>query len=139
MDEVLDKNGEIARKVATLVQEIASASKEQAEGIEQINRAVSEMDKVTQQNAANAEESASASEQMNAQAEEVKAIVAALARLVGQTTTHQRGQDHTQETTATPAPGARKAMASPTGGKDRAGRTPSNRRYPPEQDSLDEF
>jgi len=48
VNEVMDKNGEIAKKVATLVLEIASASKEQAEGIEQINRAVTEMDKVTQ-------------------------------------------------------------------------------------------
>ena len=37
--------------------EIAAASNEQAQGIDQINTAVTEMDKVTQQNAANAEES----------------------------------------------------------------------------------
>ena len=43
-----------------LVGEISAASHEQAQGIEQINMAVSEMDKVVQQNAANAEESASA-------------------------------------------------------------------------------
>ena len=60
---------ESAGKVAELVGEIAAASEEQAQGIEQVNTAVAEMDKVTQQNAANAEESASAAEELNAQAE----------------------------------------------------------------------
>ena len=45
-----------AAKVAGLVSEIAAASSEQAQGIDQINKAVAEMDKVTQQTAANAEE-----------------------------------------------------------------------------------
>jgi len=45
-------------------------------GIDQINKAVAEMDKVTQQTAANAEESASASEEMNAQAEQMKDVAA---------------------------------------------------------------
>jgi methyl-accepting chemotaxis protein len=76
---------ERADKVADLVSEIAAASGEQAQGIEQVNKAVSEMDKVVQQNAANAEESASASEQMNAQAESIKAMVNELGTLIGGT------------------------------------------------------
>ena len=56
-----------ATKVANLINEIATASIEQAQGIEQINKAVADMDKVVQQNAANAEESASVSEEMSAQ------------------------------------------------------------------------
>jgi len=71
-----------AAKVADLVSEIAAASVEQAQGIDQINKAVAEMDKVTQQNAANAEESASASEEMNAQAEQMKVIAAEMQRIV---------------------------------------------------------
>ncbi|MBI5591559.1 MAG: hypothetical protein HY881_13860, partial [Deltaproteobacteria bacterium] len=55
---------------------------EQAKGIEQVNIAISEMDKVTQQNAATAEESASASEEMNAQAEQMKGIVNDLVILI---------------------------------------------------------
>ncbi len=70
-------------RIESLVEEIAAASSEQASGIEQVNRAVSEMDKVTQQNAANAQESASAAEQMNAQAELMKTIVAKLVSLLG--------------------------------------------------------
>jgi methyl-accepting chemotaxis protein len=49
-----------------LVGEIASASKEQARGIDEVNRAVSEMDRVVQQNASNTEESAAVSKEMNA-------------------------------------------------------------------------
>ena len=72
-----------ASKVGELVGEIAAASNEQAEGIEQVNKAVVEMDKVVQQNAANAEESASASEEMNAQAEQMKGVVNDLVAMVG--------------------------------------------------------
>ena len=66
-----------------LVGEITAASLEQAQGIEQINKAVSEMDKVVQQNAGNAEETASASEEMTAQAERMKEFVGELQSLIG--------------------------------------------------------
>jgi methyl-accepting chemotaxis protein len=69
-------------KVGELVSEIAAASDEQAQGIDQVNIAVAEMDKVVQQNAANAEESASASEEMNAQADEMKGMVTELVVLI---------------------------------------------------------
>lgn len=65
-----------AEKVAEIMAEIAAASREQAQGIEQIKEALSQMDRVTQQVAANAEQSASAAEQMRAQAETLKGIVA---------------------------------------------------------------
>ncbi len=72
-------------KMGELVGEIAAASDEQAQGIEQVNKAISEMEKVVQKNAANAEESASASEEMNAQAEQMKAFVRDLVTIVGGT------------------------------------------------------
>ena len=72
-----------AGKVATLIAEIAAASKEQSQGIDQVNTAVSEMDKVVQQNAANAEESASASEELSSQAQELNAMVEELSAIVG--------------------------------------------------------
>jgi len=65
-----------------LIGEISAASQEQAQGIEQVNTAVSAMDKVVQRNAANAEESASVSEEMSAQAENLKEFVAGLVALV---------------------------------------------------------
>jgi methyl-accepting chemotaxis protein len=46
-------------KVVELMAEIAAASQEQSQGIDQINRAMTEMNEVTQQNAASAEELAS--------------------------------------------------------------------------------
>ncbi len=69
-------------KASELVGEIASASHEQAQGISQVNVAVTEMDKVTQQTAATAEESASASEELTAQAEQMKAMVEELLLMI---------------------------------------------------------
>ena len=54
-----------------------------SEGVEQVNRAVSEMDQVVQQNAASAEESASASEELSGQAQELDAMVEGLLAMVG--------------------------------------------------------
>jgi methyl-accepting chemotaxis protein len=71
------------RQVDELVAEVASASKEQNEGISHVSVAVSQMDKVTQNNAASAEESASASADLNAQAELLKDLVIELLDLVG--------------------------------------------------------
>jgi methyl-accepting chemotaxis protein len=62
---------------------IASASREQAQGIEQVNKAAVDMDKVIQQNAASAEESASASEEMNAQASQMMGYVNQIVALIG--------------------------------------------------------
>jgi hypothetical protein len=76
--------------VAELVAEVASASDEQARGIEQVNTAVAQMDQVTQSNAANAEESASASEELSAQAHDLTDVVEALAAIVGGTAMHTR-------------------------------------------------
>jgi methyl-accepting chemotaxis protein len=66
---------ESVSKTTDLVGEIAAASAEQSQGIDQINTAMAQMDKVTQQNAANAEESASASEELNAQSESLQSMV----------------------------------------------------------------
>ncbi len=71
-----------SKKIKQLVAEIAAASQEQAQGIEQINKAISEMDKVVQSNAGSAEESASASEEMYAQSEQMKVFVNDLATLI---------------------------------------------------------
>jgi hypothetical protein len=69
--------------VDELAAEVASASREQTQGIIQINAAVTQMDKVTQSSAASAEESAAAAEELNAQAETMKRSVAELLQLVG--------------------------------------------------------
>jgi methyl-accepting chemotaxis protein len=76
---------QIAEKVAStdsLVAEIATAAREQAQGIEQINTAIGQLDKISQSNSASAEESASAAEELDAQAETLKDQVAKLRQLV---------------------------------------------------------
>ncbi|MGA3116512.1 MAG: methyl-accepting chemotaxis protein, partial [Syntrophobacteraceae bacterium] len=79
-----------AANMFELVSEITAASNEQAQRIEQVNGAVSEMDKVVQQNAANAEESASASEQMKTQAVQMREWVRQLTALVQGRSNDQR-------------------------------------------------
>jgi methyl-accepting chemotaxis protein len=77
---------EIARytaKAAQLAAEITVASREQAQGIDQISHAVEGMDKVVQANAAGAEQSASASEELNHLAGRMKGSVSELAALAG--------------------------------------------------------
>jgi methyl-accepting chemotaxis protein len=70
------------RQVDELVSQVSTASREQTQGITQINIAASQMDKVTQSNAANAEESAGAAEELNAQAEALKGSVDGLMKLI---------------------------------------------------------
>ncbi len=88
------KMADRASKVGELVGKIAAASKEQAQGIEQVNIAMTEMDKVIQQNAANAEESASASEELNAQAEQMKSMVSELVAMVGGSAQNEKKRGH---------------------------------------------
>jgi methyl-accepting chemotaxis protein len=72
-----------ARHVDELISEIASASREQSQGIGQINIAMRQMDQVTQANAAGAEESAAAAEELRAQAAVLNGTVGDLLKLVG--------------------------------------------------------
>ncbi|MEJ2688585.1 MAG: methyl-accepting chemotaxis protein [Deltaproteobacteria bacterium] len=73
---------DISNKVESLVGEIAFASAEQAEGIEQILEAITVMDSVTQKNSATAEETASATAVLNQQAETMKEMAADLQIIV---------------------------------------------------------
>jgi methyl-accepting chemotaxis protein len=77
------ENIEIAVKHTRLIDEIAVASQEQAQGIEQVAAAVVQMNQVTQASAASAEESASAGEELNAQVEQLKGMVQELIAITG--------------------------------------------------------
>jgi methyl-accepting chemotaxis protein/methyl-accepting chemotaxis protein-1 (serine sensor receptor) len=70
-------------KLKTLVDDVNLSSQEQTRGIEQISRAITQMEQVTQKTAANAEESASASEELNAQSETLKDVVVRLTAMIG--------------------------------------------------------
>lgn len=63
-------------KVSEIVESISLASQEQADGIEQSNRAMAQMDQVTQLSAANSEETSSAAEELSAQSQELASLVA---------------------------------------------------------------
>jgi len=69
-------------KVGKLVGEIAAASGQQSQGIDQINQNTTTMDQVTQQVAANAEESAASSEEMAGQAQALQEMVRELNAMV---------------------------------------------------------
>lgn len=71
-----------AATIRTLVDEVSLGSQEQARGIEQIVKAIGQMEQVTQRTASNAEESASAAEELTAQSETLKDVVGHLSQLV---------------------------------------------------------
>ena len=70
-------------EVKSLVDNVSSASKQQAVGIDQVVQSIRQMERVTQTTAATAEESAAACEQLNAQADVTMQLVERLETLVG--------------------------------------------------------
>lgn len=64
------------QRVTDIMGEISAASAEQSNGIEQVNRAISQMDEVTQQNAALVEEAAAAAASLEEQAGRLRDAVA---------------------------------------------------------------
>ena len=70
------------RKVVSCVSEIAAASREEAQGIVQINASMLDMDQLTRRGAANAEESAVGAEKLNLQAQGVKGLVVELETII---------------------------------------------------------
>jgi methyl-accepting chemotaxis protein len=72
----------ISDEVASFLGAVAISAQEQSLGIEQINRAVAEMDKIIQQNAVSAEDSASASEQMREQVTVIRDLASRLDAIV---------------------------------------------------------
>ncbi len=65
------------QKVADIISEISSASREQTGGIEQVNLAIADIDRTTQQNAALVEEAAAAAESLSEQTHRLTALVSA--------------------------------------------------------------
>ena len=72
-----------ATQVGTIITGIASASIEQASGVDSVGRAVSVIESVTQQNAENARATADASTEMTQQAHQLGAVVDQLTAVVG--------------------------------------------------------
>ena len=109
------------RRVSDLMGSIAEASAEQARGVQQVNKTVTEMDRVVQQNAAAVQQSATAAESMRRHAESLVRAVGAF-----QLTSEERGaQVHENEAGEAPtlmSPGPRRSALAI------AGATPSQAR-----------
>ena len=80
--ELVNKSGETLReivgsvkRVTDIVAEIAAASQEQSVGVEQVNKAMTQMDQVTQTNASQTEELSATAQSMAAGSEELQAMV----------------------------------------------------------------
>jgi methyl-accepting chemotaxis protein len=98
MEEIVQS----VKRVTDIMAEISAASQEQRGGIEQVNNAVTQMDKVTQQNAALVEEAAAAAKSMEDQ-------TSAMSDMVGEfvlSAEFERGQ-------AAPARGQTKLTGNP--------------------------
>lgn len=83
--EAVNTNSDISKRVTQIVSEIAAASREQAQGLQQVNIAVNQVDKVTQSNASHSEQTASAAEEMYSLSERFTKQIENLAELVGST------------------------------------------------------
>jgi hypothetical protein len=83
VDEAVHSITESAQQAKALVDEISGSSAEQARGLEQVTKSISEMQRVTQASAAHAEESAAACQELHSQARSMEALVVDLRCLVG--------------------------------------------------------
>jgi methyl-accepting chemotaxis protein len=73
---IMDKIVSSVKEVTDIMSQIASASREQTSGIDEVNKAITQMDRVTQQNAALVQDAASASESLRLQAHTMSNAVA---------------------------------------------------------------
>ena len=139
--KVAERSGELMgelvptiNKTAELVQEVSSVSREQALGVAQINKAMSQVDSVTQANASASQELASTAEELAAQADSLQQIVA-----VFQIGSHdQAGLPHLTNSGSRFAPPSVRAVPRPrhtNGRRDIASSAPrSNGEAPSESD-----
>ena len=84
---------EVARstnEIGELLSEIAQASAQQAQGIEQVNRAMADVDKVVQENGASTDKSVSAAEELDAQAGEMREMIEQIVHLIQRSGKKQR-------------------------------------------------
>ena len=90
--EMLQEIVEAVRKVNQTIGDISVASIEQTSGIEQVNKAVSQMDEMTQQNAALVEEASAAGESMSEQARAMRELLSFFKLSEGSSSTYHRPQ-----------------------------------------------
>ena len=105
---------QIVERVAAadvLVAEIASAAREQSQGIRQVGVAMTQMDKVTQGNAASAEQSSSAAEELTNQAQLLQENVEQLQSLIASTSRSDGNAAGSYRPARISRPAAQRALA----------------------------
>ncbi|AWM42153.1 chemotaxis protein [Gemmata obscuriglobus] len=117
--ELVNKSGDTLAEIVTsvkrvtdIVTEMAAAGKEQSIGIEQVNKAVSQMDTATQRNASQTEELSATAQSLTDQAAQLRDLVA-------------RFKLGNNGHAPTPRPAARKPAKQNTGPKPRAAVAPA--------------
>lgn len=85
--DVLNQITEGAKMVSGMVAEISAASKEQAQGVSEINKSIGQLDHLTQKNSSVSQDSANQAKQLEAQAENLLESVAQLEAAVRGTST----------------------------------------------------
>ncbi len=94
---------DMVTKTSGLIGEIAASSREQAQGLEHLSRAVQEMDKVVQQNAESADENASVARDVSEKADPMKHMISELESLVNGRGT-ESGEEKTLSASTRPTP-----------------------------------
>jgi len=138
---------EEAVRTKTLVDEVNVGSQEQARGIEQIGRAITQMEQLTQNGAASAEQSAAAAQELTSQAEALKSTVRVLVALVegaNQDSDSGLGDSRTAATRVRPEPAHSHASIDRSPGTARASASfkpakPSPASMPARKTYEDEF
>jgi methyl-accepting chemotaxis protein len=115
--ELVNKSGQTLQEIVTsvkrvtdIVSEIAAASREQSSGIDQVSRAVAQMDQVTQANASQTEELSGTAESLSGQASLLQEVVSRF----------KLSDESRPATRNTPAPAAKVAPAAPSRPKAKA-------------------
>ncbi|MED5616242.1 methyl-accepting chemotaxis protein [Janthinobacterium sp. P210005] len=133
MHEIVDS----VHKVSSIVGHISAASDEQRSGIEQVNRAIGQMDQVTQQNAALVEEAAAAAEAMQEQAARLADAVAVFKTAQAAATPALASRPAARR--PVPLKAARAAARLPAKGAQPHARQVSTKKQRPADDAWDEF
>lgn len=110
------------KRVTDIVAEIAAASREQTVGIEQINKAVAQMDQVTQSNASQTEEMSGTAVALSGQAEQLQAVVAQFNLNRQAAPTPSRAAAYAAPTTLSSLSSATKLAKRPTTAKRKSGK-----------------
>ncbi|MCA9061697.1 MAG: PAS domain S-box protein [Planctomycetaceae bacterium] len=126
--ELVNKSGKTlgeivgsVKRVTDIVAEIAAASREQLTGIEQVNKAMNEMDRVTQSNANQTEEMSGTAASLLGHAQQLNQLVSKFrlgAELHAQTSHSPRFQAPTSSYSASAAPAPTRRPAPPAAGND---------------------